>query len=139
MDKEHRECYERLFGGSGCVNDGYHRGLFYLLSLLPDTRQHIKDLYDDKKDEIRIGGLDKAWQTGGSIGVTRLAFNLFSGFNGFDGDKQIEPASRYTPFELMESPLCEYFLEACWLRFEHTPQLEWQMVIEGGEDEEWEM
>lgn len=138
MDNEHRDFYNNLFDETGVSNDGYHRGLFYLLGLLPDTRRHIKDLYDAKADEIRIGGLNKAWQTGGSIRVTRLAFNLFGGFNGFDGKKQMEPVSLYTPYELLDPSLCEYCLEACRLRFEYLPELERQTVVEDRVEDEWE-
>ena len=47
-DNAHRQFYDYLFNESGSINDGFHRGLFYLLSLLPDTRRHINDLYDIK-------------------------------------------------------------------------------------------
>ena len=135
MDEDHQEFYERIL--SAHKNDGYHRGLFYLLSLLPDTRRHINDLYDSSNDEIRFSGLHKGWQTGGSIRVSRLAFNLFNGYDGFDGEKQDEPASLYTPDAILDSSLCEYCLEACRLRFNYSPQLEYNTVSEDEEEDEW--
>jgi len=135
MDDDHQVFYERMI--SAHKNDGYHRGLFYLLSLLPDTRRHINDLYNSKDDEIRLAGLHKAWQTGGSIRISRLAFNLFNGYDGFDGEKQDEPASLYTPDALLDSSFCEYCLEACRLRFNYLPQLERHMVSEDEEEDEW--
>jgi len=135
MDEDHQAFYERIL--SAHKNDGYHRGLFYLLSLLPDTRRHINDLYDSRNDEIRFSGLHKGWQTGGSIRVSRLAFNLFNGYDGFDGEKQDEPASLYTPDAILDSSLCEYCLEACRLRFNYSPQLEYNTVSEDEEEDEW--
>ena len=138
-DKDHRDFYELML--SEHKNDGYHRSLFYLLGMLPDTRQHLNDLYNNRDDEIRFGGLHKAWQTGGSIRVTRLAFNLFNGYDGYDGDKQDEPASLYTPDAIFDSYLSEYFLEACRLRYDYTPQFERHVAYEEpdeSEEPEWE-
>ena len=135
MDGDHQAFYERML--SQHKNDGYHRSLFYLLGLLPDTRQHVNDLYNAKDDTIRFGGLHKGWQTGGSIRVTRLAFNLYGGYDGNDGEKQDEPASLYTPDALLDSYLCEYCLEACRLRFDYTPLLDRQTLTEDEEEDEW--
>jgi len=136
MDEDHQEFYDRMI--SAHKNDGYHRGLFYLLSLLPDTRRHINDLYNPKDDTIRLGGLHKAWQTGGSIRVTRLAFNLYNGYDGFDGEKQDEPASLYTPDALLDSSLCEYCLEACRLRYDYVLQYTNHATYDEAEEPEWE-
>jgi len=107
-----------------------------MLSLLPDTRKHIKDLYNIERDEIRAAGLLKPWQTSGSIQATRLAFNLFNGFNGSRGDRKIESEHLYTPYELLNGSLCEYCLEACRLRFYHSPQYERQTINEEYEEPE---
>ena len=132
-DNAHRQFYDYLFNESGSKNDGFHRGLFYLLSLLPDTRRHINDLYDIKNDRIRPDGLTEPWQTGSSIRITRLAFNLYNGFTG----REIEPESLYTANKLLDNPLCEYCLEACRLRYDYLPQMEHQTIFEDEDENEW--
>jgi len=133
-DHEHRLYYQHMFNASNCVNDGYHRGLFYMLSLLSETRRNISELYDYERDAIRPGGLVQPWHTAGSARVTRLAFNLFNGFNGFNGERQIEPESLYTPDKLFEPSLCEYCLEACRLRYDYLPRYERDTDEEDFED-----
>jgi len=133
-DHEHRLYYQHLFNASNSVNDGNHRGLFYMLSLLSETRRNISELYDYDRDAIRPGGLTQPWHTAGSIRATRLAFNLFNGFNGFNGERQIEPESLYTPDKLFDSSLCEYYLEACRLRYDYLPRRERETALDEFED-----
>ena len=135
-DHEHRLFYQHMFDASDNVNDGNHRGLFYLLGLLSETRRNISELYDFERDAILPGGLIQPWHTAGSIRVTRLAFNLFSGFDGFNGERQIEPRSLYTPDNLFDPSLCEYCLEACRLRYDYLPRYERQTT---GDDEDLDL
>ena len=133
-DSEHRLFYRNSFDASDCVNDGNHRGLFYMLGLLPETRRNISDLYDYDRDAIRPGGLIQPWQTARSIRATRLAFNLFNGFNGFNGERQIEPESLYTPDKLLDPSLCKYYLEACRVRYDYISRFEYDAGDDGFED-----
>ena len=133
-DHEHRLFYQHMFDGSDSVNDGNHRGLFYMLSLLSVTRRNISELFDYDRDAIRPGGLTQPWQTAGSVRATRLAFNLFNGFKGFNGERQIEPESLYAPDKLFDPSLCEYYLEACRLRYDYMPWYERDTAIEDYED-----
>jgi hypothetical protein len=123
-DHQHRQFYQHMFNAANCINDGNHRGLFYLLSLLSETRRNISEFYDYERDAIRTGGLAQPWQTAGSILITRLAFHLFNGFKGFNGERQIEPESLYMPEKLFDPALCEYCLEACRLRYDYLPRYE---------------
>ena len=118
-NNEHRLFFRHCFGASESVYDGNHRGLFYMLGLLPETRRNISDLYDYERGAIRPGGLMQPWQTACSIRATRMAFNLFNGFIGFNGERQIEPESLYSPDKLIDQSLCEYFLEACRVRYDY--------------------
>lgn len=73
IDFKHKEFFvERA------SKDVYHNALFYLLGLCPETRRHYTDLYDDSGKCIKPEGIGAGWQTGTSVKVTRLAFNLFS-------------------------------------------------------------
>jgi hypothetical protein len=133
-DNEHRQFYRHSFDASGIVNDGNHRGLFYMLGLHPEMRRNISDLYDYDRDAIRPGGLIQSWQTTGSIRATRLAFNLFNGFNGFNGERHIEPESLYTPDKLLDPSLCEYYLEGCRVRYDYIPRYERETAEDDFED-----
>lgn len=79
-DNEHRAFYERII--QQCRNtDSYHRALVYTLGLSPDTRSHFKDCFSIPGDCIDPDALSKGWQTSGSMALTRLAFNLWNGFD----------------------------------------------------------
>ena len=134
---EHRMFYRQMLDAPNSVNDGYHRGLFYMLGLLPETRRNICELYDHERGAIRPGGLVQPWQTAGSIRVTRMAFHLFNGFNGFNGERQIEPESLYTPDKLFDPSICEYCLEGRRLRYEHIPRYERHMANDDFEDSDF--
>lgn len=89
IDKEHEVSYEEFIKKANVTNGDTERySLFYLLALNPDTRNHIDDLYDFTDNCINFEGLNKGWQTSGSLSITRLAFNLYNGFTGEEiGDK----------------------------------------------------
>ena len=132
-DRDHENFFYHLFDISGAPNDGYHRGLFYMLSLLDDMRRNIKDLYNAEDDTIIHEGLNKPWQTGGSSLATMLAFNLYNGYSGREGDEYL-----YTPYNLLNSSLMEYGLEACRLRFRYMPVFEPSVTYEEESEElEW--
>lgn len=112
-DEKHKEYYEKFISKAGISKfDKERKSLFYLLSLLDETRNNIKDLYDFENNWIEHEGLNKGWQTSGSIKVSKLAFNLYNGWSGEDGDN-------YSPLELfsVSDENREYLLEAIRVRF----------------------
>lgn len=115
INKEHEDTYNLFVKKSNIYSDDTERkSLFYLLAMLPDTRKHIKDLYDFKNNCIKLDGLNKGWQTSGTIAVTRLAFNLYNGFRGEDNS-----ICRVTPLDIFSSldgEYLEYMLRAIKLR-----------------------
>lgn len=56
-------------------------------------------------------GLDAPWQTGTSLKVCRLAFNLYNGYCK-------ECTRDYTTYELFDTAIREYMWKAVQLRFE---------------------
>jgi len=112
VDIEHRLFYEANVQRANAVNDWYRQALFYTLGILPDTRRHINDIYDFQERIIKIGALKKDWQTSGSMRVTRMAFNLYNGFMGHDGERKIDDPSKYCPYQLFDVSNEDYFLEA---------------------------
>jgi hypothetical protein len=95
--------------------DPYRMALFYLLGLTGETRRNIDSLYDFDENTIKSGGMFEPWQTGTSIKITRLAFNLF---NGYCGEAEGEKPSLYTPYEIFPGQYLEYCLTAIRLRYE---------------------
>lgn len=79
-NKEHGKFYERCLGLCGC-SDPYHKAFFYTMGISSETRMHIHDCFNFRDDVIRPDCLSRGWQTSGSSRVTRLAFNLWNGWN----------------------------------------------------------
>ncbi len=107
---EHRAFYFALLEKTG-IYDCYHRALFYAVGIATDSRNHVDDLFDFADDSIRPDGLEKSWQTGGTMKLTRLAFNLWNGFTEEDRERLA------TPDELFCSSFAPYFYEAIKLRY----------------------
>src|SRR5690606_2023214 len=75
--------------------------------------RNINDLYNFKEDSIRLEGLYEGWQTGTTSRLTRLAFNLYTGYTG----ESEEDARYYSPYYLFDNGLLPYFFEAVKLRY----------------------
>lgn len=109
-DEEHEHFYNQMLKARNCY-DGYHRALFYTLGIARDTRNHIRELFDFSNGGIKPEGLSAAWQTGSSVRVCRLAFNLWNGWSEPGGE-------RYSmPHELFDCSYAPFFFEAIRLRY----------------------
>lgn len=75
-DKEQELFYYQTLKQAGSY-DCYHKALFCVLGILKDTRSHLNQSHDEKTDCIKVGCLQKGWQTS-SKKVVRLAFNLYT-------------------------------------------------------------
>ena len=113
-DKMPHELFEVCIILTAARSDPYRRALFYALGLTADTLDHITDLYNFEEKGIEFDGLSAGWQTSTSMRITRLAFNLYNGWNGEDG---IDRPEFYTPYELFSDGLAGYMLEAVKLRY----------------------
>lgn len=109
-DKEHEGFYDQMLTERKC-NDGYHRALFYTMGISRETRSHVYDLFDFANGGIKPKGLSASWQTGSSIRVCRLAFNLWNGWTEAGGERYS------TPHELFDCSYAPYFFEAIHLRY----------------------
>ena len=86
------------------------------------TSKKIRQVFDYKrrKDEIKPESLAAGWQTGGTVKLTRFAYNLWNGYS----DKSC------TPYDLFDCSFAPYMYEAVKLRYpEYTRQLD-DMVID---------
>lgn len=52
--------------------------LVYILGISETCRDHFRDIYDSADNSIKPEALRAPWQTGSSVKLTRLAFNLFT-------------------------------------------------------------
>lgn len=118
-DRNHESFYLEklaLAESEGKRIDGYFRALVYLCGLTDETRFHFADIFCWTDWSIRPEVLSAGWQTGGTLRVTRLAFNLWNGCGSDDPDGT-EAQSEYLPDNLFCCPFMEYFFEAVRLRF----------------------
>lgn len=106
-DEEHRSFYHDNL--AKCKrNDVFHRALIYAFGISIETRCGISDLFDFSMSHIKPSGLEKGWQTSGTLKICRLAFNLWNGW----ADK----GALSTPYELFTCEFAPYFVEAIKLR-----------------------
>lgn len=113
IDNEHKRFYEQMVSTISPVDD-HRKAMFYTLGLTDTTRRNINDIYDFAEHRPRFSAIRCGWQTGPSIRVTRLAFNLY---NGYDGKGRTDMHSAYTPYALFGCGLMEYMIEAARLLY----------------------
>ena len=92
-------------------DDTYHQAFFYLMGLTDETRRHIRELFAFDNDSVNPEALDAAWQTGSTVRLCRLAFNLWNGY------VEEEEGEEFSPYDLFACSLAPYFVVALRLRF----------------------
>lgn len=102
--------------------DVYHKALVYCLGINHDTRSHISNIYDFKTGSIKTQCLHEGWQTGGSVKVTRMAFNLYcncapSTDEYSDNDQKECEYAKYLPDELFCCSYAPFFWQAIKIRY----------------------
>ena len=107
VDREHLAFYNQNLNSAG-KNDPYHKAFFYVMGISNDTRRNIQKVFNFEEDCIRTDGLFDGWQTSGSERLTRLAFNLWNGWNGDGGA---------TPYDLFDCEYAPYMMEGIRLRY----------------------
>ena len=75
------------------------------------TRRNVGRIFDFEQDRIKPDGLHEGWQTGGTVRITRLAFNLWNGYTE-QGEERMS-----TPYEMFDCSFAPYFYEAIKLRY----------------------
>ncbi|PYG88469.1 hypothetical protein LY28_01318 [Ruminiclostridium sufflavum DSM 19573] len=114
----HKDFFESMVKKTNCKNDPYRAALFYTLGLTAETRCNINLLYNFKENCIEFDGLNAGWQTGTTIRLCRLAFNLYNGFTDEQGDgKENKEGRFYSPYWLFDCSLIDYMLEAIKIRY----------------------
>ena len=116
-DREHLAFYNMVLKQTR-KDDPYHKAFFYVGGISSDTRNNIQKIFDFEEDCIRPDCINDGWQTSGTERITRLAFNLWNGWNT-DGYA--------TPYDLFDCEFAPYFMEGIRLRYpEYCRELESQ-------------
>lgn len=110
--------------------DCYHLSLAYLLALTDETYSHMHLLFNFEEDGIIRDGLLEEFQTGSSMAITRLAFNLWNGcsytgktYKDELGYEHELPDVHCTPEMIFSrTTYAPYFYEAIRIRFEMIPE-----------------
>ncbi len=92
-------------------NDIYYRTFFYCMDVCETTQKHIDDLFDFNEGCIKPENLHKAYQTGTSYKVTRMAYNLWNDYIEEGYEASTTPSSLFA---------CEYaneFHQALEIRY----------------------
>lgn len=114
IDSEHENFYYEKIGQAK-IKDKYISVLIYLLASNKETRMHFEEIYNVKKNEINLEILQRPWQTGTSINICRLAFNLFG---DIVSDKPEEGANYlYTTSQIIKNINIDCCIEALKIRF----------------------
>ena len=77
--QEHENFFYSMLRKTGNT-DSYHQAFFYCVGISDTTRRNLERIFDFTKRHSRPEVLPEGWQTGGSIRLTRLAFNLWNGY-----------------------------------------------------------
>ena len=105
--------------------DGYLKALIYTVGICHDTRSRWARFYDEAARTIKPEVITEGWQTGTTVKLTRLAFQLFTDGTptalSFDeNDKQTEDfseCSRYSVSDIFCCGFAPFFVEAVKLRY----------------------
>ena len=114
-DDEHKKFYEEHTKEKNL--DCYNKSLIYLLGLTKETRNNFDSLYNETTKQIELTGTKESWQTGVSLAITKLAFNLFNGYCGLE-DREARQYTVENIFAYNYKNLVPYMYEAINIRFE---------------------
>lgn len=118
LDKDHEKFYNEKVDIIGALADAERKSLIYILGLTETTRIHFEEIYNQKGNVIVATKkmFKEPWQTGTSLALIRLAYNLYGGFTGKEDDE----AYKYSVLSIFSScrTLIPYLYEAIKIRFE---------------------
>jgi len=115
----HRAFYDQQTAAN--KNDCYTKALIYTLGICEDTRRRFDSIYDAKDRSIVPEALYAEWQTGGSMKVTRLAFQLFTDGTPTaysDPEKpDVKECQKYSVSDIFCCEFAPFFVEAIRVRY----------------------
>lgn len=113
--EQHQNFYNRHVDGG---TDPYYRALVYLLGMTAETRSNFSRCFDAEARMIRPAALAEGWQTGGTVRIVRMAFNLWNGwcYESEEDAQEGRTSDTFTPDNLFCCEFAPYFYEAVKLR-----------------------
>lgn len=125
VDSKHEDFYyEKL--NEVKTSDVNYKALFYTLGICETTREHFDEIFDIKSRELNLDVLQKGWQTGTSMKVTRMAINLWSHSLMYDSEEDLENeklSDHYSVSEIFCCSYAPYFYEGIKIRYpEYTKE-----------------
>lgn len=120
FNEEHERFYKRVCDEMSKLKklDCYDKALIYILSVCETTREHFAEIFDIEEG-ININSLKSSWQTGTSLKVTRMAFNLYNDCM-YDSEEDIDKgqiSEYYNPSDIFACSYANYFFEAIKIRY----------------------
>jgi hypothetical protein len=100
--------------------DVYLKSLIYTLGMCHDTRRNFNLIFDVGNRCINPATMNAPWQTGTSLKVSRLAFQLFTDSTPtafMDSAYNIDECKRYCVSDIFCCSFAPYFVDAIRLRF----------------------
>ncbi len=124
LNETHKQFFWDMCGRCRWL-DTYHESVFYLLGLTSETIEHLDSIFDVREDTPRFECMEEGWQTGSTLRLCALAFNLW---NGHVADRVPE---LYTPYYLFQTVLAPYFMTAIQIRYatEFFPNVHERMLF----------
>ena len=121
IDEEHKKFWNEKYKEMKELGktDVYYKALVYVLGICETTRKNFDEIFDLKNGEINIDSLQGAYQTGTSIKVTRMAFNLWNNCM-YDSQEDIDKgrkSSGYSPSEIFDCSYAPFFFEGIKIRY----------------------
>lgn len=121
INKAHEDFFNKHKG-----EDVYRNALFYTLGICETTRNNLSAIYDASTQCIIPDAIGAGWQTGTSVKITRLAFNLFTDNTptaykySKDGSKvrsDIKECARYSVSDIFAGEYAPYMMQAIMVRY----------------------
>lgn len=121
INEEHKKFYyEKL--KEMRYQDECPKALVYCLGISDTTRRNIYQIFDFKTGCVKTKCLHEGWQTGGSVKIVRMAFNLYcngtpSVLDYKDTEAQLTECRQYAVDELFCCEYAPYFWQAIQIRY----------------------
>ena len=119
-DEKHREFYEEKT--QVLESSEYLKSLIYLIGLSSTTRGRWNEIFQEEDGIIKPEVLKASWQTGTSLKILRLAFQLYTDSTVSDtdfetGEQDIEECRRYSVSDIFCCEYAPFFAEALKIRY----------------------
>lgn len=102
--------------------DEYHKSLCYILGISPTTRNNAHRIYNFKNGNLILECIKEGWQTGSSLKLTRLAFNLYNDgtptiYCTEDKEEQVSECQNYSVSDIFCCSYAKYIFQAICIRY----------------------